>query len=102
MIVHVASFRLLATIWAILLAFTLTTVLVARIELGPWNVVAALAIAVVKASLVAWFFMNVRHAKGMTRIFVVAGLLWLGILLFGTLTDYLSRPWLPEPSAWPR
>ncbi len=44
------------------------------LNLGPWNVVVALVIALIKASLVAWIFMGVRFTSKLTRLFVVAGL----------------------------
>jgi hypothetical protein len=31
----------------------------------------------------------------MTRVYVAAGFFWLAILLLLTITDYISRSWLP-------
>ncbi len=97
---QITPVRTLVGIWAILLALALTTVLVSFVNLGPFSFIAAIGIAVLKAALVAWFFMNVRHTKGLTRIFVIAGLVWLGIMLSFTLTDYLTRSLIPEPRPW--
>ncbi len=69
----------------------------AFVDLGPFSVVAALAIAVCKMLLVALFFMHVRHSTRLTRLVVVGGLLWLGILLALTLADVFSRGWLGVP-----
>jgi len=44
---------------------------------------------------VVMFFMDVRRATSMTKLFVGAGLFWLAILLVFLLSDYLSRGWLP-------
>jgi cytochrome c oxidase subunit 4 len=76
-----------------LLALLAATVGIAFVDLGALNTIAALAIACLKAVLVAVFFMHVRHSGPATRIFVGAGLLWLLILIGLTLTDYLSRAW---------
>ena len=46
------------------------------------------------------FFMHVRHSSGLTKITVVAGLFWLGILIALTVGDYASRSWLPVPRPW--
>ena len=41
------------------------------------------------------FFMHVRYSPRLTAIVISASLLWLVILLVITLSDYLSRGWLP-------
>ena len=57
----------------------------------------ALAIAVAKMLLVALFFMHIRHSTGLTKLVVVGGLLWLGILLTFTLADVWTRGWVGVP-----
>jgi hypothetical protein len=39
----------------------------------------------------------IRLAGGILRLVAVGGVLWLGILLVGTLDDYITRGWLPVP-----
>ena len=56
-----------------------------------------MTIAVIKATLVIMFFMDVRRATSLTKLFVGAGLFWMTILLVFVLSDYLSRGWLPGP-----
>ncbi len=68
----------------------MATTAVAFVDLGPFSVVAALAIAVCKMLLVALFFMHVRHSTRLTRLVVLGGLLWLGILLAFTLARCLQ------------
>ncbi len=80
-----------------LIALTIATTLISRVELGEYNFVVALTIAVIKASLVVWFFMHVNHSSSLTRLFVVAGLFWLAIMLVFVMSDYVSRGWLPGP-----
>jgi cytochrome c oxidase subunit IV len=96
----VVSVKIYATVFLALLALTATTVGVSRIELGEYNFVVAMTIAVIKGSLVVWFFMDVRRGSSMTKLFVGAGLFWLAILLVFVLSDYLSRGWLPGPKWW--
>jgi cytochrome c oxidase subunit 4 len=57
----------------------------------------ALAIAVVKASLVILFFMHVKYSSRLTKMTVGAGLFWLIILLFMTMTDLLTRNMMGVP-----
>jgi cytochrome c oxidase subunit 4 len=79
-------------IYVALMIFLVATVVAASFDLGPWNVVAALAIAVVKALLVILFFMHVRHSARLVWLFAAAAFVWLGLLLGLTMTDYASRP----------
>jgi cytochrome c oxidase subunit 4 len=59
-----------------------------------------MTIAVIKGTLVVWFFMHVRESTSMTRLFVFAGLFWMSILIVFTMSDYISRGWLPKPNWW--
>jgi cytochrome c oxidase subunit IV len=87
--------RVYYTIFASLLALTLLTVGVAFIDLGPLNTIIALIIAVGKATLVLLFFMHVRYSSHVIWGAVAAGVFWVGMLLVLTMSDYLSRGWLP-------
>ena len=81
-------------VWGALLFGTFLTYEVAKIDLGPFNPVVALVIATTKALLVALFFMHLRHASDrQLKVVVASTLFFLMILLFLTLTDYMSRPW---------
>jgi caa(3)-type oxidase subunit IV len=52
---------------------------VAQIDLGSFNIVVALGIAVFKMMLVIWFFMHVRTDNPLTKLFVFAGFFWMAI-----------------------
>jgi cytochrome c oxidase subunit IV len=62
-------------------------------DLGPFNVAVALTIAVVKATVVALFFMHLKQSTGLTRLVVASAIVWLLILLTLTFSDYLTRGW---------
>jgi cytochrome c oxidase subunit 4 len=94
---HVVSPRVYAVVFISLIIFTVTTAAVSFIDLGPFNVVVALAIATIKASLVVLFFMHARYIKGRTQLVIIAGIFWLAIMLSLTLADYTTRR--PEPSS---
>jgi cytochrome c oxidase subunit IV len=97
---HIPKVSTLVGVWAALVAFTIITALVATVNLGEFNIVVALIIAVTKASLVAWIFMGVRHTTSLTKLFVVAGLVWLGIMILITASDYTSRGWTYQAQPW--
>jgi cytochrome c oxidase subunit 4 len=73
-----------------LLVLTAITVGASYIDFGSMNTVMALVIATVKASLVALFFMHLRHDKFNAVIFC-GGLLFLGVFLIWTLFDVSYR-----------
>ena len=91
---HVDSAKTYAAVWIALLLMTALTTSVAYIDLGRFSVVVALTIAAGKMLLVALFFMHVRHSTKLTKLVVLGGLLWLGILLSLTMADFATRGWL--------
>lgn len=80
-------------VFLLLEILTVVTASVALVDLGAWNTVVALTIAVVKSTLVVLFFMHVRYSAKQTQLTVMVGLVWLMILLTLTITDYLTRVW---------
>ena len=90
---HIVPKRTYYAIFAILMLCTLATVLIAFVDLGPFNTVAALTIAVFKAVLVILYFMHVKYGTRLTWAVVVGSVFWLGILLVLTMSDYLTRAW---------
>jgi cytochrome c oxidase subunit IV len=43
------------------------------------------------------FFMHVKYSPRLITLVVVGSFVWLGIMLFITLSDYWSRGWLGAP-----
>jgi len=78
-------------VWAALIVLTVTTVLVSYVNLGLLNIVVALMIASVKASLVAYFFMHLRHEKKLVWAFALFPIGFLAVIIAGTLADVLTR-----------
>ncbi len=78
-----------------LMFLTAVTVGVAFVDLGRWNDVVAMVVAVTKAVLVIWIFMHVREASRLTWIFVGLGFFWLLIFFVFTFADFAARHWLP-------
>jgi cytochrome c oxidase subunit IV len=92
---HTASKHTYYRVWGILIALLLITAGVSYLDLGPLNIVVSLTIAVGKALLIMLFFMHVRDSRRLIWIFVGLGFFWLVILLSLTMSDYLTRSWLP-------
>jgi cytochrome c oxidase subunit IV len=90
---HVVSRRTYFAVFVALLVCTYLTWQVAFYDLGPLNTVAALGIAIFKATLVVLFFMHARSSPRLTWIVIIAGLFWFGILMVLTASDYLTRGW---------
>lgn len=96
MIGHVLPKRTYWTIFAALMVLLGLTVLVAEINIGRTaNVVIALTIAVVKATLVILYFMHVKFSSRLVWVFAGIGFFWFILLVGFTLSDYASRDWLP-------
>jgi cytochrome c oxidase subunit 4 len=74
-----------------LLILTAITVAASYIDFGAGNVVIALFIATVKATIVALFFMHLRWDKPVNAVIACAGFLFLGIFLMFDFIDFGTR-----------
>ena len=90
---HIVPTRVYYVVFAVLMVGTYLTVQAAYLDLGPFNTIVALGIAVIKAALVVLFFMHVKYSTKLTWAVVIGSIFWLGILLAMTMTDYLTRGW---------
>jgi len=90
---HIVPPRTYYLIFLILMVCTAITVAVAYIDLGPLNTIVAMAIAVLKATLVVLSFMHVKYSSNLTWAVVLGSVFWLGILIVMTSGDYLTRAW---------
>ena len=88
---HIVKPGTYAAIITTLLILTAITVAAAYVNLGRLNILVALTIATVKATLVVLFFMHAKYSPKRTKLVIIAGIFWLVILLFMTLSDYASR-----------
>jgi cytochrome c oxidase subunit 4 len=85
------SLRSCLLVWLALLGLLLLTAGSAYLPLGNFNLAVSLAIALLKAFLVMAFFMNLRRERATTRLFAVAGFVWLAALIGLTLADVMTR-----------
>jgi cytochrome c oxidase subunit 4 len=85
-------------VWIALLVFTAITIVAGRVHLpGAWALLVALAIATVKATLVALFFMHLWDHGGANRLVLVTSLFFVALLLGLTVLDNASRFSLTNP-----
>jgi cytochrome c oxidase subunit 4 len=91
--------RTYVMIWAALMVLTVVTAAVSTIDLGAFSGAVAMFIATCKALLVVLFFMHVRYV-GQKQVWVaiIASLFLVGMLLVLSMSDYLTRNFIPFPS----
>lgn len=88
---HVASSALFLKVLVALLILTGITVAASRKDFGAANMLIAMAIASVKASLVISIFMHVWWDTAINKIFFLGSFLFLSLLLLFTLADFSTR-----------
>ncbi len=79
------------TVWGALLALLAASTLAAVLVPGPAAHMFSLACALAMAGLIFTWFMGLRSADGLLRVFALAAVFWLALLLALTLSDYLTR-----------
>ncbi len=97
---HIVSPVVYFAVFGALMVGTALTVGAAYIDLGRYNIVLALLIACVKASLVVLFFMHVYYSSRLTKTIVVAGFSTLMIMFFFTGADLIARGWFSWGTSW--
>ena len=91
---HISSIGSSIAIWIALLVGTIVTVLAANIDLGPFNIIVALTIATIKATLVVLFFMHVKYThEKLVPLVIVSAIFFLFLLLGLSMADYATRLW---------
>lgn len=92
---HIVSLKIYVGVFLTLLVGTALTVFAGLQDFpGQLNVIIALTIAVIKATLVVLYFMHVRYSSRLIWVVFTSALFWLAILFALTLSDYWTRSWL--------
>ena len=84
---HVVSLKILLGVFGALTFLTVVTVGASYVDFGEMNLFIALAIAVVKASLVVLFFMHLFWDKPFNAIVFVGCLIFVGLFISLALLD---------------
>lgn len=98
---HILELSVLRNVLIALLVLTVITVAVSRIDLGNVNLIVAVIIASIKATIVATFFMHLKFEGKTILMYVFYPLIILSLLIGGTLGDATTKekvhPEISEP-----
>jgi cytochrome c oxidase subunit 4 len=88
---HIIPYRTLTLVWVALLVLTAVSVLVTRLDLGGYRVLAALGIASLKSGLVIAVFMHMKHEGRLLRALLFVALVVIAVNIGFTFFDVLYR-----------
>lgn len=88
---HVLPLSTYLTVGGLLLALTVVTVLVAQFHFGEWNLIVAMAVAAVKATLVLLFFMHLKYDNKMYTYAFLISIAFLAVFITFTMIDTMTR-----------
>jgi len=88
---HVSSSAMFFNVLVVLLILTGVTVGTSRIDFGPANMLIAMFVACIKASLVMAFFMHLKWDTAINKIIFLSSFLFLSLLFIFTLADHATR-----------
>ncbi len=88
---HICSTATFLAVFVALLIFTAVTVGIAQFDFGSGNMLIAMAVASVKASLVMAIFMHLRWDTPINNIFFISSFLFLGLFFLFTFADLTAR-----------
>jgi cytochrome c oxidase subunit 4 len=88
---HLVTPKTYGLIFGALMIGTALTVYVAQFSFGRWNILIAMTVACIKATLVVLFFMHAYYSSKLTKVVIGAGLFWFAILMLLTFADYSVR-----------
>ncbi len=88
---HAIGTRTFMLVWATLLGLTGLTIEAARLELGKWSMIANIAIASTKASLVLWFFMHLKQETRLFKLLLFVPIITISIIIGLTFVDIWYR-----------
>jgi cytochrome c oxidase subunit 4 len=86
-IAHVMPLPVLLGVFAALMVLTFLTVAATWVDLGWFNLPIAMAIATVKATLVALYFMHLRYDAPFNGLALLVALVFVALFILITLLD---------------
>jgi cytochrome c oxidase subunit 4 len=84
---HIVPPSVLLGVYAVLVVLTIATVAITGINLGPFNIWAALIIAVTKAAFVVLYFMHLRYDKPFNAVVLISALLFVAVFIGIAMMD---------------
>lgn len=98
---HPMPLPILFGVFFALVALTIVTVAQASFDLGSYDVLVVMAIATVKAALVALFFMHLAFDKPFNLIVFLSAFVFVGLFVIFTLSDSQMTKSAFEPKGEP-
>jgi cytochrome c oxidase subunit 4 len=74
-----------------LVCCTVITVLIAGVDFGSFNLLVAMTVALIKASIVAWWFMHLKYDTVVNRFVFISAFIMLFIMIFIVFLDQIER-----------
>jgi cytochrome c oxidase subunit 4 len=84
---HIVPYRTFIFVWIALIVLTAVTITVARLHLGSLSILAAIAIATIKAGLVLWFFMHLKYEARLFKLLLLVPIVTLAVIIGLTFVD---------------
>ena len=84
---HAVPMKVLLGVFGILLALTVATVAVTEVDLGKANIWIALAVAALKAAVVAMYFMHLRYDSLFNSVVFIGALFFVALFIGIALLD---------------
>ncbi len=88
---HISSYTSHVIVLFALLALTAASVAVTQLEMGNFNIIVAMILAGIKATIVLSWFMHLRFDNKIYAIFTAAVFVLFLLVLFVTFFDYSYR-----------
>jgi cytochrome c oxidase subunit 4 len=89
--VHVVESRVFLNVLVALLILTIITVAISRVDFGGGNMIMAMLVAIMKASLVMAVFMHLRWDTPINNIFFLGSFVLLSLLFLFSFADGFAR-----------
>jgi cytochrome c oxidase subunit 4 len=88
---HISSAGFYLAVFLALIFLTALTVGQSYVDLGRLNLIAVIAIATIKASLVVSFFMHLRYENKFNVLIFLSGIFFIGVFFAYTMNDTERR-----------
>jgi cytochrome c oxidase subunit 4 len=88
---HNVSTKTFVFTWIALLCLTGITIKAAQMQMGEWSMVANIAIASAKASLVLWFFMHLKYERRLFKLLLFVPIMTVSVIIILTFFDIWYR-----------
>lgn len=87
----IVKYKVFVYVWAALVALTWLTINATGFSIMGFTIAVPMAIAAVKATLVAYFFMHLRYEKGFLKIMIFIAIGTLAIVTWLVFGDVAYR-----------